>query len=238
MKLITHSPIIVSKNLKEKCNKIKGKDIEEGILLSSFAYLTRKEGILRKKVTEYVLKGSYSSHENLLTNLKKELIDIWPWLNEIKISDIEIEVVQKRKVIYFDIEREEFVEDRLAYVFVGETEIGNIGLEEEKLIKLSNACRSFTEALATFEWKAIYETIPSLSDFYEELKSKWVKEVKLPLRIGYWTDDPYLGWLISFWRVKEIREHLKRKLKKDPYPEKILYSPKERATFGWAYLID
>ncbi len=237
MRLITYSPIIVSKDLKEKCNKIKGKDIEEGILLSSFAYLTRKEGILRKKVTDYVLKGSYSSHENLLTNLKKELIDIWPWLSEIKIPDIEIESAQKRRVIYFDIKREELVKDTFAYVFIGEVEMGNLDLKEEKLIKLSNACRSFTEALATLEWKATYETIPSLSDFYEKLKSKWVKEVKFPLRIGYWTDDPYLGWLISFWRVKEIREHLKKKLRKDPYPEKILYSPKERTTFGWAYLV-
>ncbi len=101
MKLIAHSPVTVSKDYTENSNSIKGKEIEEGLLLSSFAYFTRKEGILRKKIMDYVLKGSYSSHEQLLANLKKELFNIWPWLSKVKVPDIKIETLQKRRAVSF-----------------------------------------------------------------------------------------------------------------------------------------
>ncbi len=232
MKLVTYSPLIIEKRER----KIPGKIIEEGFLLSSFSYVTRKEGILRRKITDYITKEKYESIDEFLAVLREELLSVWPWLKKLSFSDIEITDVINMRAILYDTEKEEPIEDKIVEVFRGEADIGEFSLGEEEKTKLSNACRSFTEGLASLEWKMIKESISSLSEFYADLKSNWVKKEKFPLRIGYWTDDPYLGWLFSFWRVKEVRAHIVNRLGKDPYPKKILYAPRERATFGWAYV--
>ncbi len=236
MKLVTYTPVILQEKAENEVTYFPGKKIRESILLSLIAYTTRKEGRLRSKIKNYIFKGEYKNIEELLKKLEEEILAFWPWLQKIKIPDIKVEGLEKRRVIVFDIRTEELIEDTQMIVFKGEIEIGDIKLLEDEYTKLSNALRSFAEALASFEWKVVKDTIPSLSDFYMELKGEWVKKHQFPLRVGYWSDDPYLGWLFSFWRVKEIREYLVKHLKKDPYPERIIYSPKERATFGWAYL--
>jgi len=57
----------------------------------------------------------------------------------------------------------------------------------------------------------------------------------MSLRLGYWTDDPYRGKLLAFWRVPEVRRALRQHLGRaaDPRPRTVLYAPGVRRTLGW-----
>ncbi|NPA58343.1 MAG: hypothetical protein GXN94_03495, partial [Aquificae bacterium] len=68
--------------------------------------------------------------------------------------------------------------------------------------------------------------------FYEPLIDR-MKKWDIPLRVGMWTEVSFKGDLLFFWRIKEVREYLIKKLKVDIRPRYVLYLPKEKQTTGW-----
>ncbi len=198
-----------------------------------FFYALGKHPDFAEMVRAFLLAGNFSQVGNVKDFLLARLRERYLELQELTFPEkIFLPEIQSRFIQTIEVASGRIVAKREHQVFVGV-----VPLEAEVPTVLKYAGLSYCEALARAELRHLRSTVPKLVPFYEDLTNR-LRRFHFPLRAGYWTDDPFGGLLLAYWRVKEVREIIKRRLKRDPLPQNILFSPRDKATFGWVEITE
>ncbi len=236
MKLLVWTPLIVDRSGLPRENGrpyIPGSLIYESLRSSAIYYYIKKDKEVEAAVKKYLLKERLSVEE-VVKDIEEIIYEKHPELTEIKIPEklfVSEEGISSELIEVFDLKEAVDEEDFKVEVFKGVVEFDGACESWERLKAISH---SFCEALARMEHSMLGDH-PLSKEFYEPLLNK-LKTWEVPLRLGWWTEVRFKGHLLFFWRIKEVRENLKRVLGEDPRPRRILYAPRERATCGWCEL--
>ncbi len=204
--------------------------IQEGIKSAAIYYYIKKDKQIESLVKKYLLKERLSP-STIIKDIEKIIYEKYPFVKELELPEkifIPLEEVKEELVEVIDLNTWLEVEEFKVEVFKGVIEVEGSCEEAERLKAI---CHSFAEALAKMEHSMLKEH-PLAEKFYEPLLNK-LKTWEIPLRLGWWTETRFKGHLLFFWRIKEVRENLKKILQEDIRPSRILYFPKERETSGW-----
>ena len=234
--LLAHTPLAAGPRgfpRQEGRPYLKGNILRESIEEALFFYALGKHPDFAEMVRVFLLAGKFSQIENikdfLLTRLRERYLE----LQELVLPEkIFLPEITTRLVQTIEIATGKVLKKREHQVF-----IGTVSFKAEIPGVLKYAGLSYCEGLARAELRHLRETLPKLIPFYEDLTNR-LRNFYIPLRTGFWTEDPFGGLLLAYWRVKEVREVIKRRLKRDPLPQNVLYSPKDRATFGWVEIAE
>ncbi|OAG28280.1 hypothetical protein [Thermodesulfatator autotrophicus] len=203
--------------------------IEEAL----FFYALGKHSDFAELVRVFLMAGNFDKISSVKDFLLDRLCERYLELQELVLPEkIWLEEITIRLVQTIEVSSGRIIKKKEHQVFVG---VAEFEAEIPQVIKYAGL--SYCEGLARAELRHFRETMPKLVPFYEDLTNR-LRQFHIPLRTGYWTDDPFGGLLLAYWRVKEVREVIKRRLKRDPLPETILYSPKDKATFGWVEITE
>ena len=112
----------------------------------------------------------------------------------------------------------------------------DVKIKSNNMEKIKNACLAYSRALAEYEHKALKDT--ELEDLIVEIQNNIANEWEIPIRVGHWTNTPYKGDLLFFWRVKEVRDYLLKHLHIDIRPKDVLYLPRTNEFLGWGEIKD
>lgn len=232
--LLAHTPLAAGKEgfpKKEGRPFFPGALLKEALETALFFYALGKDPEFAELVRVFLLAGRFDQISSVRDFLLERLRERYAELSELEVPErIFLPEISSRRVLVVDLEKGEVLKRKEHQVF-----IGVLPLEIELPGVFKYAGLSFCEALARAELRRLREKIPALVPFYEELTNR-LRRMEVPLRAGYWTEDVFSGLLLAYWRVKEVREVIKRRLREDPLPRTLLYSPKDRATFGWIEL--
>ncbi len=240
MKLVLYSPVVATPQgfprLEDGTPYLPGDQVRQALWTAAFVYATHRDKAFRQAVRREVMaEAPQRSLPELMAALETLLFERWPWLRDLSIPDLPLPNVQMRRAWWVRLRDGEVLRDEHLETAKAVLEV-DVPLTEEQYRFLDAAGRSFTEALADAEWRLFRQHLPGLEAFYQELKGYVLKRAPLPLRLGYWTEDPYQGRLLVFWRVPEVRQVVRRLYRHDPRPGTVLYAPAEKQTFGWAWL--
>ncbi len=234
--LLAHTPLAASPKgfpRQEGRPYLSGDILRESIEEALFFYALGKHPDFAEMVRVFLLAGKFSRIENikdfLLTRLRERYLELQELVLPKKIFLPEITV---RPVQTIEVSTGKILKKREHQVFIGTT-----SFEAQIPGVIKYAGLSYCEGLARTELKHFREKLPKLILFYEDLTNRF-RNFYIPLRTGFWTEDPFGGLLLAYWRVKEVREVIRRRLKRDPLPQNVLYSPKDRATFGWVEIAE
>ena len=229
--LLAHTPLAAGKDgfpKEEGRPYFPGAALREALEEALFFYALGKEPDFAEMVRVFLMAGKFSRVGNVKDFLLARLRERYLELKELVLPQkIFLPEITARLVQTVEVNTGKILSRREHQVF-----IGVVSFEGEIPGVFKYAGLSFCEALARAELRHFRATMPKLVPFYEDLTNR-LRSFYLPLRAGYWTDDPFGGLLLAYWRVKEVREVIKRRLKRDPLPQNVLFSPKDRATFGW-----
>ena len=134
----------------------------------------------------------------------------------------------------YDLSKKDFIDEFKLEVYKGIIE--NITIKSDNLDKIKTACKAYTRALSEYEHKELKGS--GLEEQITQLQNSIANEWEIPLRIGYWTNTPYKGDLFFFWRIKEIREYLLKRLDIDIRPKDVIYLPRTNEFLGWGEIKD
>ena len=202
--------------------------LREAVEEALFFYALGKHPDFAEMVRVFLLAGNFSQIGNVRDFLLERLREKYLELQELTLPEkIFLPEISSRLIHTVEVATGKVLKKREHQVF-----IGVVAFEAEIPGVLKYAGLSYCEALARAELRHFRATLPKLVPFYEDLTNR-LRQFYFPLRAGHWTDDPFGGLLLAYWRVKEVREVIKRRLKRDPLPQNVLYSPKDKATFGW-----
>ncbi len=233
MQLLVWTPLIYGKRgFPEEEGKpyIPGKLLEESLRSSAIYYYIKKDKTIENLVKRYLLKDRLAPSK-IIEDIEEIIYKKYPLLKEISFPE---KIYLKKEEIYtevvevFDLETWEDVEEFRVPGYKGMVEFEGKCETGERLKAISH---SFCEALAKMEYSML-KGHPLAERFYQPLLNK-IKTWEIPLRLGWWTETRFKGHLLFFWRIKEVRENLKKVLKEDIRPKRILHLPKEKATSGW-----
>ncbi len=234
--LVAHTPLAAGK---EGFPREGGRPYFPGALLKEsieealFFYALGKNPDFAEMVRVFLLAGKFSRVGNIKDFLLERLRERYLELQELDLPDkIFLPEITSRFIQTVEIATGKILSKREHQVF-----IGVVPFEAEIPGVLKYAGLSYCEGLARAELRHFRETLPKLIPFYEDLTNR-LRSFHIPLRTGYWTEDPFGGLLLAYWRVKEVRDVIKKRLKRDPLPQNVLYSPKDKATFGWVELAE
>ncbi|NPA34882.1 MAG: hypothetical protein GXO48_08155 [Chlorobi bacterium] len=234
MPFFTYSPMLSRhkefKRVDEK-SVISGDEIRKLVEASAIFYFIKKDKHLENRVRKFLMQKEHDLPE-LANSVRNMVYDTYPWLKEITYPQfVELEgKVQRLYCEVWDLKENEVTKDFVTEAFTG---IVKFQLPEPHAQKLCYAFQSYAEALARIE-KEMLEDHPLATEFYPRLITE-LRSEGCPARLGYWTDTPYEGHLLFFWRVKEIRQHLTKEFGLDIRPTEIIYIPSRGETAGWAY---
>jgi hypothetical protein len=232
--LLAHTPLAAGKRGFPKENGtpfFPGPVLRESLETAFFFYALGKDPEFAELVRVFLLAGRFDRIGSVRDFLLERLRERYAELAELEIPEvIWLPEITSRRVFTVDLETGEVLKRRDHQVF-----LGVLSLEMELPGVFKYAGLSFCEALARAELRRLRERVPALVPFYEGLTNR-LRRMEIPLRAGYWTEDVFAGLLLAYWRVKEVREVIRRRLREDPAPRTLLYSPKDRATFGWIEL--
>ncbi|NPA49512.1 MAG: hypothetical protein GXO20_05970 [Thermodesulfobacteria bacterium] len=234
--LVAHTPLAAGKKgfpREEDRPYFPGSLLRESIEEALFFYALGKHPDFAEMVRVFLLAGNFSKIENikdfLLTRLRERYLE----LQELVLPEkIFLPEITSRLIQTVEIKTGKILSQREHQVF-----IGVVPFDAEIPGVLKYAGLSYCQALARAELRHFRETLPKLVPFYEDLTNR-LRRFHIPLRTGCWTEDPFGGLLLAYWRVKEVRDVIKKRLKRDPLPQNVLYSPKDRATFGWVEIAE
>ncbi|AEH44679.1 hypothetical protein Thein_0801 [Thermodesulfatator indicus DSM 15286] len=229
--LVAHTPLAAeAKGFPREGGKpyFPGQLLRESIEEALFFYALGKHPDFAELVRVFLMAGNFDKIASVKDFLLERLRERYLELQELVLPEkIWLEEITSRLVHTIEVSTGRILKKREHQVFIGVAEF-----EAEIPQVMKYAGLSYCEGLARAELRHLRETMSKLVPFYEDLTNR-LRNFQIPLRTGYWTDDPFGGLLLAYWRVKEVREVIKRRLKRDPLPETVLYSPKDKATFGW-----
>lgn len=212
-----------------------GAALREAFLTAALAYSVRRDEAFAaemRRLVQHAFKGSIAG---LAAEMEAALLQRQPELATLSFADVELPGVELEPVLVYDTRRGEVVQRGELETFTGVTD-AVIALPPELKTWLSAAARSYGEALATTESKALASGLPASRDFYQKLKSRVLKEAPWPLRAGYWTPDPEGGRLLALARIEAAVTALARRFEAAPLPRQVLFSPRAGASLGWLTL--
>ncbi len=198
-------------------------------------YFVKKDRSLESRVRRYLTKENLDIGE-VANRVYDIVFERYPVLGEVKVPDRiypDPDGIRTVTVEIFDLRKGYDVDDFRSESFSGVLEI-DLNVPDGAMEKIRYAGRSFTEALIKMEM-GMLEDHPLVEEFYQPLINE-IREWEIPLRLGKWTTAPHGGRLLFFWRIKEVRERIKRDYGIDIRPVKVLYLPRDRATAGWSEL--
>ncbi|NPA11343.1 MAG: hypothetical protein GXO62_03790 [Epsilonproteobacteria bacterium] len=204
--------------------------ITEALESAVVFYYIKKDKELENSVKSYLLKKP--KLKEISKEIKKRVFEKYPLLDGIEIDEkiyLQKENISIQEVKAFDFEKKEFTKSFKTEMYKGVVQ--NINISSPHLQKLSTAAKSYARALAEYEHKELKHT--KLENIITDIQNSIANEWELPLRIGYWSDTPYKGDLLFFWRIKEVREYLLKELNIDIRPKDVLYLPKTNELLGW-----
>lgn len=234
--LIFWSPVAFKKEgfLEDENGKFLPRNaILEAIESAVVFYYIKKDKELEKIVTKYLMQKP--KLKEISKEVKKRVFEKYPILEDIEIPEkiyLDKNKISNELVKVFDLEKKEFVKSFKIDVFKGVIE--DVKIKSSNMEKIKNACKSFARALAEYEHKALKNT--ELEDLVVDIQNNIANEWEIPLRVGYWTNTPFKGDLLFFWRIKEVRDYLLKHLNIDIRPKDVLYLVKSNEFLGWSEL--
>jgi len=234
MELLTWTPLIFTRNgfPRDEAGRpfLPGNVVKEGIVSAVIYYYIKKDKEVESKVKAYLLKKGLKPNQ-VIERVKEIILNKYPVLEGLEVPErIELsngELYQTTAEV-FNLKRWEEEESFKVEVFRGVVELP---IASPYLDKLKAAGHSFCEALAKMEMSLLKEH-PLVEVFYKPLLNE-IKKWEIPLRLGMWSQVPFKGALLYFWRIKEVRNALMEELKVDIRPTKVIYLPREKCTTGW-----
>jgi hypothetical protein len=193
-------------------------------------YYIKKDKELEKLVRKYLMDKP--KIKEISKEVKKRVFDKYPVLEGIEIPEkiyLNEENISNELIKVFDLEKKEFVRSFTLDVFKGVIE--DVKIKSNNLEKIKNACLAYARALSEYEHKELKNT--EFESIIADIQNKIANEWEIPLRVGYWTNTPYKGDLLFFWRIKEVREYLLKELHIDIRPKDVLYLPRTKEFLGW-----
>ena len=196
-------------------------------------YYIKKDKEIENKVKKFLMSERIKI-DTLVEEVKKIIFEKHPILEGLKLPEkvyLPQEKIKQVKVDVLDLKTKRITESFQTEAFIGSVEVP---IESPYLEKLKYACHSYAEGLAHME-KHLLGNHPLAETFYNELLNE-IKNWEIPLRLGLWTEVKFKGNLLFFWRIKEVRAHIKKLLKVDIRPRFILFLKEENQTCGWCQL--
>ncbi|NPA88528.1 MAG: hypothetical protein GXO01_07425 [Epsilonproteobacteria bacterium] len=218
----------------------KGKFLPRNAILEALEsavafYYIKKDSELERSVRKYLTDKP--KIKEIAKEVKKRVFEKYPVLEGIEIPEkiyLNEENISNELVKVFDLEKKEFVESFHMDVFKGVIE--DVKVKSQNLEKIKNACLAYARALAEYEHKELKGT--EFEENIAEIQNQIANEWEIPIRVGHWTNTPYKGDLLFFWRIKEVREYLLRELHIDIRPKDVLYLPRTNEFLGWGEIKD
>jgi len=198
-------------------------------------YYIKKDKELENLVKKYLLNRP--KLKEISKEVKKRVFEKYPILEGIEIPEkiyLQNENISNELVKVFDLEKKDFVKSFRMDVYKGVLE--DVKIKSNNMEKIKNACLAYSRALAEYEHKALKDT--KLEDLIVEIQNNIANEWRIPIRVGHWTNTPYKGDLLFFWRVKEVRDYLLKHLHIDIRPKDVLYLPRTNEFLGWGEIKD
>ncbi len=209
-----------------------GQVLHEAIEAAAIFYFIKKDKALEHQVRRYLM-GTDIRVDEIAQQVRQRVYDRYPWLKEIQLPErmpLTEGTIERTYVEVWDLRQWDIVDDFVTEGFKG---VIPVQFEAPWGQKLCYAFQSYAEALARME-KEMLKDHPLATEFYPQLIND-LRQEGCPARLGYWTDTPYGGHLLFFWRIPEIRKHILKQLKVDIRPTQIIFLPREMATAGWAW---
>jgi len=208
-------------------------EILEAIESAVVFYYIKKDKALENLVKKYLMQKP--KLKEISKEVKKIVFEKYPILEGIEIPEkiyLDKDKISVELIKTFDLEKKEFVKSEKVETFKGVLE--DVKIKSENMDKIKLACLAYSRALLEYEHKALKEI--EFEDLIAEYQNLVANEWEIPLRIGRWTNTPYKGDLLFFWRVKEVREYLFKNLHIDIRPKDVLYLPRLHEFLGWSEL--
>jgi hypothetical protein len=209
--------------------------ILEALESAALFYYIKKDKKLENLVKKYLLNRP--KLKEIAKEVKKRVFEKYPILEGIEIPEkiyLQNENISNELVKVFDLEKKDFVKSFKTDVYKGVLE--DVKIKSNNMEKIKNACLAYSRALAEYEHKALKDT--EFEDLIVEIQNNIANEWEIPIRIGHWTNTPYKGDLLFFWRVKEVRDYLLKHLHIDISPKDVLYLPRTNEFLGWGEIKD
>ena len=209
--------------------------ILEALESAALFYYIKKDKELENLVKKYLLNRP--KLKEISKEVKKRVFEKYPILEGIEIPEkiyLQNENISNELVKVFDLEKKDFVKSFRMDVYKGVLE--DVKIKSNNMEKIKNASLAYSRALAEYEHKALKDT--ELEDLIVEIQNNIANEWEIPIRVGHWTNTPYKGDLLFFWRVKEVRDYLLKHLHIDISPKDVLYLPRTNEFLGWGEIKD
>jgi hypothetical protein len=180
-----------------------------------------------------ILSNDIKDINSLVDEIKSEVFS----KNSVKIAVkdriyLDKETVERAVIKEFSYLEKEFTASFDGEIYRGVIDISNIDIGQLNLEKFSLALLGFSQALANYEHKMLKGS--SLEEDIAYLQNKIANEWNSSIRIGEWNSSSLRGYFLFFWRVKEIREHLLKRLDFDILPKDTYFIKKRREFLGWS----
>ncbi|NPA12367.1 MAG: hypothetical protein GXO45_00105 [Aquificae bacterium] len=233
MEMLTYSPVIYSKEGFPRDNGkpyLPKETFLEAITSAVIFYYTKKDKEIENRIKKYLLSEGVRIEE-VSETVKQIVLDKYPILDDLQLPEkvyLPQESIKQEYVEVFDLREWIDTDGFKTEAFFGSVDIN---IQSPHIEKLKAVCHSYVEALLRIEHSFLKEHYLAKL-FYEPLMNE-VKKWDMPLRIGMWTGVSFKGDLLFFWRIKEVREYLIKKLHIDIRPRYILYIPRRKETTGW-----
>ena len=198
-------------------------------------YYIKKDREIENLVKKYLT--TKPKIKEVSREIKKIVFKKYPILEGIEIPEkiyLPKENISKELVKVFDFEKKEFTDSFKMEIFKGVLE--DVHVKSENIEKIKTACKSYARALAEYEHKELKGS--EFEDLIVEIQNSIANEWEIPIRVGHWTNTPYKGDLLFFWRIKEVREYLIKELDIDIRPKDVLYLPRTNEFLGWGEIKD
>ncbi len=225
-RLTTWTPVI------SKDGRFHPEDLKEAIESAWVFYHIKKDKSIENAVRRYLMSGEVNLEE-VVERVRHIVKERHPLAFEVQVLDDNTyreEVYVEPYVISDDVDDEGFRAKAFS---------GNVLLEIRSNVdypKLKAVGQSYTEGILKAEMKIFGEESELLKSIYQDLLNEMKNEWDIPLRMGIFNRNRFGGNLLFFWRIKDVRDYLLRKLKFDIRPSEALYIVKYNTVPGFVEL--
>ena len=225
-RLTTWTPVITEDG------RFHPEDLKEAIESAWVFYHIKKDKTIENAVRRYLMSGEVNLDE-MVERVRQIVKERHPLNLEVEVLQDDThteEIYVEPYVISDDVDDEGFRAKAFS---------GNVLLDIKSNVnypKLKSVGQSYTEGILKTEMKIFGEESELLKSIYQDLLNEMKNEWDIPLRMGIFNRNRFGGNLLFFWRIKDVREYLLRKLKFDIRPSEALYIVKYNTVPGFVEL--